>query len=240
MASTQKNEIAVNDAVKEAFATAVELSDLAKSHRDKHKSLDQCSIERIWSSHAGTYVYQTHIAVTEQALERFSWLTDTFFHAASLPAQPWYTEFQGGKHALLATPPPEGVEDHQLCWGRFDLGMPTPRYYRQLVSLIRPTTNSAVIVARSVNDGALMPDDARLAFTLSPNGEVLFWENNCLHWHHICCTPGAGILAGRGDRWLINIIRCLRLDQLERKTYRKEAEQLRDWLQSATPQYDVG
>lgn len=240
MALIQKNEIAVNDAAQEARTSALELAAMAKIHRDKYRALDHCSIERSWLASAGTYVYQSHIAITEQSVDRFSWLTKTFFHAASLSIQPWYSEFQGGKCLALSLPPQVGVDDHQLCWGGFDLGMPAPRYYRQLVSLLRPTVSTAVIVARSVNEGPPLPDGARLAYTVSPNGEVLFWENDCLHWHHICCTLGAGIVTGRLDRYLINMLRCLRLDQLERKTYRKEAEQLRDWLQSVSLQSDLG
>jgi hypothetical protein len=239
MVLLQKNEIAVSDAVQEARASALELRSMAKIHRDNHGAVDHCSIERSWLPSAGTYVYHSHIAITGQSIDRFTWLSKTFFHSASLPTQPWYSEFQGGKCLALCLPPQDGVDDHQLCLGRFDLGMPAPRYYRQLVSLLRPTASTSVIVARSVNQGPPLPDGARLAYTVSPNGEVLFWENNCLHWHHICCTPGAGILAGRLDRYFINMLRCLRLDQLERNTYRKEAEQLRDWLQSPNPEYDL-
>ncbi|WP_197484230.1 hypothetical protein, partial [Halioglobus sp. HI00S01] len=59
---------------------------------------------------------------------------------------------------------------------------------------------------------------------------VLHFENGRLHWHHICCTPGAGMLPGRLDRWLINAMRRTGLDCAERKTYRDEALKLRDWL----------
>ena len=131
------------------------------------------------------------------------------------------------------------AEHIAVAWGRFDLGLSKPRYYRQLVSLARPALTTSVIVARSVNEGPNLPPGAQLAFTQEPNGEVLHWQDDYLHWHHICCTPGAGLLPGRLDRWLINGLRRLGLDSAERKTYREEALQLRDWLQRAQPADDI-
>ena len=98
----------------------------------------------------------------------------------------------------------------------------------------RPTNAATrVIVARSVDEGPALPDDTRLAFTLDPNGEVLHLEDDHLHWHHICCTPGAALLPQPLDRWLINTLRRLGLDGAERNTYRAEAEQLREWVSGA-------
>ena len=76
-----------------------------------------------------------------------------------------------------------------------------------------------------------MPSGVRLAYTLPPNGEVLHWADGCLHWHHICCTPGAAVLPGAADRWLLTALRFLRLDGAERATYRDEAQMMRRWLQ---------
>jgi hypothetical protein len=50
-------------------------------------------------------------------VDRFTWLTKTFFHSAALPTQPWYSEFQGGKCLALCLPPQDGIDYHQLCWG---------------------------------------------------------------------------------------------------------------------------
>jgi|GEM_PF-1337753 len=234
-AAKQANEITVEQAVAEAEASAERLLSMARGINAGQCQPDTWSCRRQWCADAGTYVYHSHIAVSGQDRERLHWLSNVFFHAASLHCQPWYPQFKGGKRQVLASPPVGRVIDHQLCWGRFDLGLPSPRYYRQLLSLLRPADDAAVIVARSVDHGPALPAKARLAYTLSPNGEVLLWRDDQLHWHHICCTPGAGILNGSADRWLINALRWLRLDQSERRTYRCEAEQLRDWLHAGQP-----
>lgn len=157
-------------------------------------------------------------------------MVDLFFNAATLEHHPWYPQFGGGSSQRISQPPAQGINQHHLCLGQFDLGMPSPRYYRQLVSLAKPQQNTAVIVARSVNEGPPLPASAALAFTPAPNGEVFHYADGCLHWHHICCTSGPALLPPRLDRWLINCLRFVGLDQAERNTYRGEAEQLRNWL----------
>lgn len=224
------NEISVQAAIEEAPGCARRLLAMAARHRAQHPLINAHQTIREWVPDAGTYCYQTHIAISDQPYERLAWLTDVFYHAATLDQQPWYPQFQGGRSQPCSLPTKEAITDHQLAWGRFDLGLGTPRYYRQLVSLGRPTLRTSVIVARSVDDGPPLPAGARLAYTQGPNGEVLQWQDGCLHWHHICCTPGAGLLPARLDRWLINGLRRLGLDSAERKTYRQEALQLRDWL----------
>ena len=235
----QNNQISVAQAIDEAPEQAGELATMAAQHRASHSAQNRHQTLRHWQPRAGTYCYQTHIAIAQQSSDRLDWLAAVFFNAATLSSQPWYPQFGGGKSLSLSTRPAPGISSHQLCWGMFDLGLPRPRYYRQLISLARPNADTAVIVARSVNAGPRLPDEARLAYTLAPNGEVLYWENDCLHWHHICCTPGAALLPGPPDRWLINGLRRLGLDRTERTTYRQEAEQLRDWLQSANPADDL-
>jgi hypothetical protein len=167
------------------------------------------------------------------------WLSDIFFRAATLSSQPWYPQFKGGKSVVPDAPPAKGIARHQLTWGRFDLGLPTPRYYRQLVSAAQPDDFTTVIVARSVPQGPQLPEGAKLAYTLPPNGEVLHLHKDCLHWHHICCTTGAALLPAALDRWFINALRRLGLATTERTTYRREAEMLRDWLQSKDPAQDL-
>ena len=233
----QASEILLQQAIDNAPDTSQRLLTLAAKHRARHDQVNQHHTLRHWESSAGTFCYQTHIAIDSQTAERLDWLSDLFFNAATLSSQPWYPQFLGGQAYPLETPMAAGIEKHQLTLARFDLGLPAPRYYRQLVSLASPDTATRVIIARSVAEGPALPHGARLAYTLDPNGEVLHFENGCLHWHHICCTPGAGVLPGRLDRWLINALRCTGLDQAERKTYREEAEQLRDWL--SDPAFDA-
>ena len=150
------------------------------------------------------------------------------------PALPWYAAFLGGRSQALELAPVPPVNTHQLCSARFDLGLGKPRYYRQLLSLATPEAATWAVVARSVDEGPILPEVAVRAYTVGPNGELLHWEaeRQLLHWHHICCTPGAGLLPGRWDRYLMNILRGCVLDRAERKTYREEAEAMRDWLQS--------
>jgi hypothetical protein len=88
MVLLQKDEIAVSGAVQEARASALELTAMAKIHRDNHRALDHCSIGRSWLASAGTYIYHSHIAITEQSVDRFTWLTKTFFHSAALSSRP--------------------------------------------------------------------------------------------------------------------------------------------------------
>ena len=200
--------------------------------RAKHRACDQYLTQRHWQKDARTFCYHTHIAISEQPEQQFTWLAELLFNAANMSRQPWYPHFHGGLCVPAELPVSNSGNRHQVAWGRFDLGLTTPRYYRQLLSLSYPSVDTAVIAARSVNEGPMLPKGAILAYTLAPNGEVLHWENGRLHWHHICCTPGAAILPGRMDRWLINTIRALGLDFAERKTYREEAKQMQQWLQT--------
>ncbi len=229
----QKPEITVQQAIEAAPVQAARLAALAAAHRERHTKSNSHDTVSHWESSARSYCYQTHVAVDPQPEERLDWLARVFYQQATLSSQPWYPQFLGGKTRALNAAPLAGISEHQLAWGCFDLGLSTPRYYRQLLSLAVADHATRVIVARSVDEGPELPDNARLAHTLSPNGEVLHFENGRLHWHHICCTPGAGLLPGRLDRWLINTLRRMGLDRAERKTYREEAERLQSWL--ATP-----
>ncbi|MEE4661618.1 MAG: hypothetical protein V2J89_14200 [Halieaceae bacterium] len=226
----QPTQLTLDAAVTEAPENSEQLVALASAHRLAHPQANHVDITRCWVPSAGTYCYQTHIAIAQQPDGRLDWLAEVFYNAASLPSHPWYPHFIEGKVQALGTPCAEGIAEHQLALGVFDLGLSTPRCYRQLVSLAMPSDATRVIVARSVDEGPAPPKDAKLVFTTSPNVEVLHFERGLLHWHHICCTPGAGILPGPLDRWLINALRKLGLDQAECNTYRNEAQQLRDWL----------
>lgn len=232
----QAYQLTVPQAIKSAPQTALVLQQLALSHRQQHSAVDQFQTVRHWVADAGTYCYQTHIAISGQAKQRLHWLADIFYNTAKLEQLPWYPQFQGGAALALSQAPFAGITKHQLAWSRFDLGVGRPRYYRQLLSLCEVDNNTAVLVARSTDQGPELPNKATLAYTLNPNGEVLHWQNDCLHWHHICCTPGASLLPGLLDRWLINTIRYLRLDSTERHTYQQEAEQMRTWLNLDQPE----
>jgi hypothetical protein len=231
MSIKQPLELALDQAIGQAPIAARHLHTLAEHASFKSAPPDRVGISRYWISSARTYCYHTHIAISGLAEERFEWVVQLFYAATELPRQPWYKQFLGGEGKACEERPAKGIEAHQLCLGRFDLGLGTPRAYRQLVSLNRPSGASAVIVARSVPEGPALPEHTKLAYTLDPNGEVLQWDGKYLHWHHICCTPGAALMAQPFDRYFINGLRILHLDGAERKTYREEAQTLRDWLQ---------
>lgn len=228
----QPVEISVADAVREAPGTGAKLLELAEEYRAHHSQVDAAQTIRHWDHDSRTYCYHTHIAVSGQARERLSWLIQVLYRANSLTTQPWYPQFQGGASQPCEAIPQTGIAEHQLSIGCFDLGLRAPRCYRQLVSRTQLEGHACAIVARSVESGPPLPAGARLAYTLGPNGEVLYWQGDCLHWHHICCTPGAALLPVSADRWLINTLRRLGLDRAERSTYQLEAESMRDWLQS--------
>lgn len=228
----QAPEISVRQAIADAPAQSERLAALAAAHRARHTRRDVHDTTAHWEPSAGTFCYQTHIAISGASPDTLDWLAGTFYNAATMSNQPWYAQFLDGQSQPLAEAPAEGIDKHQLALGRFDLGLPAPRCYRQLVSLASPDPATRVIVARSVDEGPALPGDTRLAFTLDPNGEVLHLEDGHLHWHHICCTPGAALLPQPLDRWLINTLRRFGLDSVERNTYRAEAEQLREWLRS--------
>ncbi len=231
MRKTQQSpELSLQLAADEAPASARALLQLAAGQREQHGDERDCYSTRHWESSAGTWCYHTHVVANDQAEQRLEQLANIFFNAATLSVQPWYPQFQGGTNQTAQHPLPEGIRQHQLALAGFDVGLRTPRYYRQLISLARPHDHTAVIVARSISEGRPLPGGAKLAYTLAPNGEVLHWKNGHLHWHHICCTPGAGLLPTVPDRWLINLLRAVKLDQAERRTYRREALLWRNWL----------
>lgn len=226
----QSPELSLQLAAEEAPASAQMLLQLAADQREHLDGERDCCSTRHWESTAGTWCYHTHVVANDQPEQRLEQLANIFFHAAALPVQPWYPQFQGGTNQTARHPVPGGIVQHQLALAGFDVGLRAPRYYRQLISLARPHEHTAVIVARSINGGPPLPGGAKLAYTLAPNGEVLHWQNGQLHWHHICCTPGAGLLPTAADRWLINLMRAVKLDHAERRTYRREALLWRKWL----------
>lgn len=228
----QPLELRVDQAVAQAPSTVTALAQLAAQHRDQHAQPDCIDTRRDWVTTARTFCYQTHIAISDQADDRLPWLAEVFYRAASLQSQPWYPQFLGGATGVVPIPAAAEVVAHQFSLGRFDLGVGKPRWYRQLLSLAAPADHTRVLVARSVSGECGLSPDGMLAYTLDPNGEVFHYDGSCLHWHHICCTPGAALFPARLDRLFINAIRRLGLDGAERGTYRDEALQLRDWLQS--------
>ena len=167
----QHPQIDLQSAISEAPATALRLLELANKQRGRQNTALEYHTTRHWESSAGTWCYLTHIAAPEQHNVRLAQLTRIFYNSATLTAQPWYPQFQGGKSQDVNAPLPEGIQAQQLTLGQFDLGLSTPRYYRQLVSLAQPDAQTAVIVARSVSEGPVLPEGARLAYTLAPNGE---------------------------------------------------------------------
>lgn len=230
-------QVSIAEAVREAPDTGVVLLELAQAHRALHTEVDTPQTKRHWDRGSRSYCYQTHIAISGQARSRLHEVSQVLYSASARTTQPWYPQFLGGACLPCEEAPRPGIAEHQLSVGCFDLGLPTPRCYRQLVSRAQLGGDACAIVARSIDSGLTLPEGSRLAYTLGPNGEVLYWQGECLHWHHICCTPGAALLPPSPDRWLINTLRWLRMDKAERTTYRLEAENMRDWLQSTELEY---
>lgn len=183
-----------------------------------------------WRPQAKTFTYHTHVSVSSVDRALLDVVADTFFGAADLRRQPWYTQFQRGQSRALDHGPPEGILRHQLALSTFDVGLKVPRCYRQLVADSAPRDDTRVVSLVSVDVDWTIPEGAVLALTLEPSGDVFEWQDGALHWHHICTTPGVGLLPGPPDRWLLNSLRWLGLDAAERKTYRDEAEGFLRWV----------
>ena len=207
------------------------LARLASSFPGPEDPAEAVLTRKLWCAPARTFTYQTHVAAdaTREALDR---VADVFFGAADLPAQPWYEQFRGGASRPTGEPAPEGIDREQLCLSSFDVGLGRPRCYRVLVSLASPAPEVRVVALRSVDVDWSVPEGSVLAETLEPSGDVFTWEAGRLHWHHICTTPGVGLLPGALDRWLLNALRRFGLDGAERRTYRDEALGWCDWVAS--------
>lgn len=149
----QGYQLTVPQAINSASQAALALQQLARSHRQQHSAVDQFQTVRHWVADAGTYCYQTHIAISGQPKERLLWLANIFYNTAKLEQLPWYTQFQCGAALPLSQIPLTGITKHQLAWSRFDLGIGKPRYYRQLLSLCEVDSQNAVLVARSTDQG---------------------------------------------------------------------------------------
>jgi hypothetical protein len=168
----QDQEVSLSQAIAQSCASAKVLQRLAAAHRKQHPTIDECQTIRHWQTDAGTYSYQTHIAISGQPREQLAALAETLYNASAMDSQPWYPQFLSGDSQAIVQAPPPGISAQQLALGQFDLGLPAPRCYRQLVSLALPEADCAVIVARSVDMGPKVPQEAPLAYT-PPNGEVL-------------------------------------------------------------------
>lgn len=183
-----------------------------------------------WHAPARTFTYHTHVAVPDVAPEVLEVVSDTFFRAAELDEQPWYAQFRGGHGRPLDEPSPNGILRHQLAISTFDVRLKKPRCYRQLVCEAAPRGDVRVVSIVSVDVDWPVPEGTILARTLEPSGDVFEWRNNFLHWHHICTTPGVGLLPGPTDRWFLNSLRRVGLDSAERTTYREEAAGFVHWV----------
>lgn len=223
----QALELSEAAAAAEAQSTVATLERLAQDCPERAG----ISHHRYWWPTARTYICHTCTEIPGQPIEALAAISDVFYRAATLASQPWYPEFQGG-HSLASTARQhEGTLRQHRVSARFDLHVGKARCYRQLLSEHAPDTHSRVLVARSIDDPqGDVPLAGVLAYTLAPNGEVFEWQEGKLYWHHICTTPGARVLPGALDRWLINTLRRFRLDSAERGTYQREAELLRDWI----------
>ena len=208
-----------------------ELVALADAFRRDHRSVTgTVTTHKRWCEPARTFTYHTHVAVLGAPQASLARVADLFFRAADLEVQPWYAQFRGGESRPLSEAPPAGIERHQLAVSSFDVNLKHPRCYRQLVCEAAPRPSLRVVSLRSVDVDWELPPGTVLARTLEPTGDVFEWQDGALHWHHICTTPGVGLLPGRLDRAFLNLLRRLGLDSAERATYRQEAVGFRDWV----------
>ena len=139
-------ECSLDEAVAEAPQSFRAMHTMAQAMQQRHREIDRCRTERQWLSGLKSHVYHTHIAISGQHEGALTRLAELFYHTASQPALPWYPAFLGGQSKAVSIAPGDGVEQHQLCWATFDLGLGQPRYYRQLVSLGYPDAATAVVV----------------------------------------------------------------------------------------------
>lgn len=186
---------------------------------------------RYWEAAARTYTYHTHARLPCTDAGRVAAVSDCFFHAAALPLQPWYTQFAGG--TVEPVVPAGGAVRACLNVPRFDFGVGKLRSYRQLLTEFCPEPHTHVLVLRSVSAPVPFPPQTVPVYTLSPTGDVLRWADGYLHWHHICTVTGVGLLPLVLERPLMNLLRALRLDSAERRTYREEATGFIAWAQDA-------
>ena len=226
----QACELSIAEARQGSTATAATLMTMASAVADPGGA--PC-IHRNWVPSAGTWCYHTVISAAIGP-DSLSTAADIFFQAASRVSQPWYPQFLGGQVM------PSGNDPNcAVTLARFDVGLGKPRAYRQLVSRhANEAATMRAIVLRSVEAAMPWPDGAVPAFALSPSGDVLEYRAGRLLWHHICTTPGAALLPMPWDRWFINALRGLRLDQAERNTYRQEALMWARWASQGFPEGD--
>ena len=220
-------EISLLRALDESAAVAAVLERAARTAEEELASRP-VRILRRWESGAGTYTYHTHVQAACADVSTFMKVLDCFFYAAALPVQPWYSQFLKGKSLTIT--PAVGAIRSAICLPEFDFGLGKVHSYRQLLSEFSPAEHCHVLVLRSVIADPAFPQGTVQAFTLSPTGDVLHWRNGVLHWHHICTVAGVGILPMPIERYVMNALRWLRLDQAERKTYCEEAESFIHWV----------
>ncbi len=199
-------------------------------HQEHDTSADAIQTTKAWSDEARTFTYHTHTALAGVPREALAEVADAFYGAADLETQPWYAQFRAGQSCPVAEPAEPGVARQQWSLSAFDVGLRKLRCYRQLVTDGAPRPDMRVVALRSVDAPLTPPADAVLALTLAPTGDVFEWRDERLHWHHICTTPGVGLLPGSLDRSFLNTLRRLGLDAQERRTYREEAEAWREWV----------
>lgn len=220
------DECAIHDAMDESVVVAEALHGMARL-AELQINRGAITLSRSWTPAARTYTYHTHVRVDGVDSNVFRKIIDCFFYAAALPIQPWYSSFLRGHFLPLS--PARGSERASLCVPEFDFGVGKARSYRQLLNDFSVAENCHVLVLRSVVHSMDFPPDTVPAFTLAPTGDVFHWRDEVLHWHHICTVAGVGILPAGIERYVMNTLRWLRLDQAERNAYREEAEGFIRW-----------
>lgn len=223
-------ECSLHDAAAEAPSVAARLYAMALQ-AESVAPAGAVNIDRQWEPLLRTYTYHTHARLACADPGRVAAISDCFFHAAALPLQPWYTQFAGG--TVEPVVPAGGAVRACLNVPRFDFGVGKLRSYRQLLTEFCPEPHTHVLVLRSVSAPVPFPPETVPVHTLSPTGDVLRWADGQLHWHHICTVTGVGLLPLVLERPLMNLLRALRLDSAERRTYREEATGFIAWAQDA-------
>jgi hypothetical protein len=100
-----------------------------------------------------------------------------------------------------------------------------------MLTTSRPDPDTWVSTQRSVLGPT--PTGTVAAFVYSPSGDVLRRVDGWLVWDHIITSPGGSVFPFGLDRALTNLLRRLRLNGAELRTYRREAEGWRAWMTSS-------
>ncbi len=220
-------ELTLSQGLREVGGVERVLASLAVAQQAKALSSPiHCSSQ--WNPLNGTFTYHTHTVVDDFSASNLGLVARLFFDAYSLEKQDWYSQFVGGDNQPL----PAGVDafadevprSFQLGQGYFDFGVPRLRRYQTLIALRHDEADTASVVLRSIDHHFEVQRPSKKVYLLAPTGDYFTVADGKLHWHHICTVSGISLLPGASDKHFMNLLRYLKLDSKERRTYLEEAQ----------------